>query len=137
MYLGRMVTVSFFNKVAANSKKTLVSKRINVPFGTKRVRCSFPPGANRLLKLHFYISPDPSAPTTGPPTGYNILGQTGQVEYIAGDNEIKDFQMEVMEPARGQYVKVYAENEDTYEHTIDVQITVEFAYLEQRGKPER
>ena len=137
MYLGRAVTISFFGKVSAGSKKTLVSRRINVPFGTKRVRASFAPGVNRLMQLYFYISPDPSAPTTSPPTGYNILAQTGQADFITGDDEIKDFQMEIMELTRGQYVKVYAVNEDTYPHTIDVQITVEFAYLEEIARPVR
>jgi len=137
MLVGRLVTISFFGTVAASSNKTLVSKRINVPFQTKRVRVSFAPGVNRLMKLYFYISPDPSAPTTAAPTGYNILAQTGQAEYITGDDEYKDFQMEIQEVTKGQYVKVYAVNEDTYEHTIDVQITVEFTYIEIRNRSVR
>lgn len=137
MYLGRLVTISFFGQVSASSNKTLVSQRINVPFRTTRIRASFAPGVDRLMRLYFYISPDPSAPTASAPTGYNILAQTGQATYISGDNEVKDFQMEIMEITRGQYVKVYAVNEDTYEHTIDVQITVEFAYLEKRAMPVR
>ena len=137
MYLGRLVTISFFDTVDASSKKTLVSQRINVPFRTTRIRASFAPGVNRLMKLYFYISPDPSAPSTEAPTGYNVLAQTGQATYISGDNDVKDFQMEIMETVRGQYLKVYAVNEDTYPHTIDVQITVEFAYLEERAKPKR
>lgn len=137
MFIGREVTISFAGSVDANSKKTFVSKRINVPFSTKRVRCSFPPGVNRTMKLYFYVSPDPSAPTTEAPTGYNILAQTGQATYIIGDDDIKDFQMEVFETTRGQYIKVYAVNDDTHEHTIDVQITVEFSYLSEIARPER
>ena len=137
MFIGRQVTTSFFDEVAAGSKKTLVSKRITVPFSTKRIRCAFPPGVNRLMKLYFYVSPDSSAPTTAPPTGYNILAQTGHAAYITGDADIKDFLMEIMEFTRGQYIKVYAVNEDTYPHTIDVQITVEFAYLEEVARPVR
>jgi len=136
MYTGRLVTISFFGMVAANSKKTLVSKRLNVPFATRIVRCSFPPGVNRLMKLYFFVSPDEVAPTTKEPTGYNILAQTGQAVYITGDNESKKFPMEIEEFTKGRYVKVYAVNEDTYEHTIDVQITIEFLYLLPEAAPE-
>lgn len=133
--LGRKVTVSFFDSVDANSKKTLVSKRINAPFETKRFRVSFPPGVHRLMKLYFFISPDAEAPTTKQPTGDNILAQTGQVVYITGDNEIKDFEMEALEYTKGKYIKVYAVNDDTYEHTIDAQITLEFLYLSNDAAP--
>lgn len=136
MYVGRLVTISFFGKVAANSRKTLVSKRITVPFGTKRVRCSFAPGVDRLMKLYFFVSPDTETPTTEEPTGYNILAQTGQAVFITGDEEAKEFPMEIVEFTIGQYLKVHAVNEDTFEHTIDVQVTLEFLYLPEAEAPE-
>ena len=134
--LGRKVTISFFGTVEANSKLTLVSKRLTAPFTTRRFRCSFAPGVHRLMNLYFFISPDPETPTTKQPTGDNVLAQTGQVVYITGDNEIKDFEMEAINLNRGKYLKVYAVNNDTYDHTIDVQITIEFLYLNPASSPE-
>ncbi len=122
---SRLVTSSFHDTVAANSKKTLVSNKIDLPFSTKRIRAAFAAGTNRLLKLSFYLSPDKSAPTTAPPTGDNILAQLGPQTYIVGEDCIVDFQHELGILSAGFYLKVYANNLDTAEHTIDVQITVE------------
>jgi len=121
----RLVTCSFHDSVAADSKITLVSNKIDLPFRTKRIRAAFAPGTERLLRLYFYISPDKSAPTTEPPTGDNILAQLGPQVYIVGDDTIVDFQHEIAIIEAGKYLKVYADNLDTYPHTIDVQITVE------------
>lgn len=122
---SRLVTASFHGTVAANSRLTLVSNKIDLPFSTKRVRAAFAPGANRLLRLSFWISPDPSAPITDDVTGTNILTQLGPQLYVTGDDNIVDFQHEIGIEVAGKYLKVHAENLDTNPHTIDVQITVE------------
>lgn len=122
---SRLITASFQGTVAANSKKTLRSNRIDLPFGTKRIRAAFALGCNRLLRLSFYISPDQSTPTTEPPTGINIFAQLGASQYITGEDNIIDFQHEIGIKTAGYYLKVYADNQDTYEHTIDAQITIE------------
>jgi hypothetical protein len=119
-------TISFFGTVAANSNTTLVSKRITLPFRTKKIRASFAPGVQRLMKLYYFISLDPSAPTTEEPKGFNILTSLGQVNYLTGDDEFKDLAHEVECKESGAYLKIYAVNSDSFEHTIDSQITIEF-----------
>lgn len=126
----RLQTISFFGTVDASSNKTLVSKRIEVPFKVKEIACSFADGVNRLLNLEFYISPDKSAPTAKPLTGTNILASLGQVGYLTGNNERKRQMVEIEKTSAGQYLKVFANNEDTYDHTIDAQITIELIYKE-------
>lgn len=123
---GRKTTVSFFGTVAASSELTLVSKRITAPFKTLAFAVSFPPGMNRTVELRPYISLDPTAPTTGRPTGVNMLTQLGQSENIVGDDERKIITLEVVNPSRGAFLKVYANNTDTFSHTVDAQITLEF-----------
>jgi len=86
---------------------------------------SFAPGVDRLMNLYFFVSPDKTAPTDARPNGTNILAQHGQVSYISGDDERKEFSFEALFPERGYYLKVFAVNNDTFEHTIDAQITVE------------
>jgi len=119
-------TISFFGTVNASSNLTLVSKKISAPFKTKMIRASFAPGVNRLMTLKYYISQDPSAPTTEEPQGINILKQIGQVPYITGDDEFKEMPHEVIHHEKNAYIKVYAENSDIYNHTIDTQVTIEY-----------
>ena len=130
---SRLVTCSFHDTVAANSKKTLVSNRVDLPFRTKRIRAAFALGTNRTLRLYFYLSPDDSAPTTEPPTGDNILTQLGPQTYVVGDDTTVDFEHEIAQAVSGKYLKVYADNLDAFPHTIDVQITVE---IFERGEEE-
>jgi hypothetical protein len=122
----KLQTISFFGTVAGGSNLTLVSQKIGERFKTKIIRASFAPGVNRLMTLKFFISQDPSAPTTEEPQGINILKQIGQVPYITGDDEYKELPHETLYPERNAYIKVYAENSDTYEHTIDAQVTIEY-----------
>jgi len=119
-------TISFFGTVPANSNLTLVSHRITLPFRTKRIRASFAPGVQRLMKLYYFISQDSSAPTNEEPKGFNILSSLGQVNYITGDDEFKDLAHEVEYKESGAYIKIYAVNSDSYDHTIDSQVTIEY-----------
>lgn len=131
---SRLVTISFHGTVAANSKKTLVSNKVDLPCTTKRIRAAFAEGCNRTLQLSIFISPDSSAPTAGPPTGANIFSELGHSSYIVGNDCIVDFLHETASKSAGVYLKVYANNTDDYEHTIDVQITVEVFPWEEKGE---
>lgn len=126
MNKSKIQTISFLGTVAAGSNLTLVSKRITLPFKTTKIRASFAPGVNRLMRLYYFISKDPSAPTTEEPKGTNILASLGQVIYLTGDEEFKDLPHEVECPESGAYLKIYAVNSDASDHTIDSQITIEF-----------
>ena len=121
----QLVTASFHKTIKANTNLTLKSNKIDLPFRTKRIRAAFAPGCNRLMRLYFFISPDPSTPTTDEPTGTNLLAYLGPQFYIVGEDCIVDFQHETDIQTAGYYLKVYAENLDIEDHTIDVQITVE------------
>jgi hypothetical protein len=123
--MPRLTTINFLDTVAASSNKTLVSKRIENKFRVKRIRCSFALNTNRTLRLYFFVSEDPSAPTDEEPKGFNLLSQLGQQNYLVGDDEWKELPLEVEEFEKGKYVKIYAVNTDTYEHTIDAQVTLE------------
>ena len=123
---NKLQTISFLGTVGAGVNKTLVSQRISLPFRTKKIRASFAPGVQRLMKLYFFISQDPTAPTTEEPKGNNILASLGQVSYLTGDEEFKDLAHEVECPTAGAYIKIYAVNSDAFEHTIDAQVTIEF-----------
>lgn len=122
---NRIITASFHDTVVAGANKTLVSNRIDLPFTTKRIRAAFAPGVNRTLRLFFFISPDADVPTTHEPGGTNILAQLGPQRYIVGEDCVVDFVHETGSLESGKYLKVYAENTDAFDHTIDVQITVE------------
>ena len=124
----RLQTIAFFGAVTANTNKTLVSHRIDVPFKIKEIACSFAPGVNKLMNLEFYISPDDSEPTAKPLTGLNILASLGHVGYLTGDDERKEMKVETIPSNAGQYLKVYANNNDAYDHTIDAQVTIELIY---------
>ena len=122
---NRVVTIPFHGTVAASSRKTLVSQRIDYPVRTLRIRASFAPGCNRLLRLYFFISQDDEAPTTALPSGFNIFAELGEsVDIVGDDNEvILDHVSESL--SGGIYLKVHAYNTDTYPHTIDAQVTIE------------
>lgn len=127
-------TIPFFGTVAAHSKATLVSKLITAPFELQRVKVAFALNTNRQLRVEFFISPDESTPTDKPLTGLSVLSALGQVEYLVGDDDTKEVPMKIAVRTSNMYVKVFADNQDSYEHTIDAQA---FIRLKERvaGKP--
>ena len=82
-------------------------------------------GCLNRVNLRFFISPDNDTPSTGPPNGYSMLREHGQVDYIVGDGDQKDMHHEVEVQSSGTYIKVYAVNDDFYDHLVDVQMTLE------------
>ena len=118
-------TIAFFGTCLANSTKVLASHSISSPFVLTEIKASFALNTNRLLKLSFFISPDETEQTTGEPTGLNLLGEYGQVDYITGDDESKFLKHNASQPTHPTWLKVYAVNIDDFNHTIDVQMTIE------------
>lgn len=118
-------TVIFSGTCLAAAELTLVSKRINYPFKILSFNASFALNTNRTLKLRCFISPDKSASTTGEPTGQNIFATLGEDSYLIGDDEQKNLKHEVNVRESGMYLKIHAENIDTFAHTVDAFIVIE------------
>ncbi len=123
--MAEVKTVSFYGTCAARSVVTLVSKRIQSPFRLRRIQASFPSGCNNLLALRFFMSRDLSAPAAGEPTGTSLLRDYGQVDYVVGEGEQKSMDHGISVAEAGSYLKVYAVNDDFYDHAVDVQMEIE------------
>lgn len=118
-------TISFFGTCSANSEETLVSQRIMTPFRVSQITANFALNTNRTLQLGFFLSPDKSDPSSGEPSGFNILDEYGQVDYIVGDNEQKILHNNASSDTFPSWLKVYANNTDAHDHTVDVQVEIE------------
>lgn len=117
-------TVSFVGTVSARSKLTLVAHRISTAYKIKRIRAKFGEGNVNALLLRFFHSLDDEAPTDGAPNGISLLADYGQVDYIVGNADDKDMDHEVFIEEAGGFLKVYADNQDYFEHLVDVQIYI-------------
>jgi len=124
----RLLTVNLRATLQGGAAATYVSQRIDYPFRTKIVRAKFALNQAGLVHLYVYISPDNSAPAALPLTGQNLLSQLLNTPYIAGDDETKEYEAELLTTHRGMYIKVFADNTDVNAHTIDVQVTLEVQY---------
>jgi len=120
-----MKTVSFYDTCLQSASKVLVSKHIGHPYEVKRIRARLAQGCNNLLALRFYVAIDNDAPAAGEPSGISMLKDYGQVDYVVGNDDTKDMQHNVEVQESGSYLKVYAVNSDTFDHSIDVQIDIE------------
>ncbi len=120
-----MKTVSFYGVCAATATLTLVSRRINQEYKIKEIAASFAPGADNLMTLRFFLAIDDQAPAAGAPSGVSMLQEHGQVDYVTGDDHVKKMKHEIVVKDRGSYLKVYAANADAFEHSVDVQITID------------
>jgi galactose mutarotase-like enzyme len=118
------VTLPFFGSVDANSIKTLVSSALTFPFTTESFRVHFALNTNKLLRVRFFISPDDSEPTSFPVTGHSIFEPSGQVDYLVGDDETVEVRYRVAMNESGMFIKVIAENLDSYEHSIDAHVEI-------------
>jgi len=124
MDFNTVKTVSFFGTCTANSTIVLVSQRISTPFELATIAANFALNTNRKLQLEFYISPDPDAPSAAKPNGFNILSEYGQVFYLTGDDQEKTLKNNASKKEVPSWLKVYANNIYNFDHTIDVQITI-------------
>jgi hypothetical protein len=120
-----MKTVSFFGSCDALAGKTLVSKRFACPYITKRFRITFNLGCNDLLKIRIIISNDNYIPELVQPEGASIFADQGQVDYVVGDNDQIIVEHDVHVDQAGSYIKVYAWNDDIFNHAIKVIAEVE------------
>ena len=124
MEIEEILTIPFTSTVDANSEKTLVSKRIAFPFQVHKIIAAFALNTNHTLQLIPYVSRDPSAPSSGKPTGDSLLAPYGQVDYLTGDDEHEEHFNTTTYQEKGLFLKIYANNTDSFEHTIDAQIQI-------------
>lgn len=117
-------TLVFNGSVGSNSQAMLVSQRLKFPFATKELRAHFALNTNKQLRIEFVISPDDSAPTSKPFTGHSLLSTLGQVAYVVGDDETVIIPYHVLILDVGMFLKIFADNKDSYEHSIDAQIFI-------------
>jgi hypothetical protein len=114
--------VALNGTVDAMSGKTFKSHEINRPFKLLLVRPHFALNQNRTVKLYPYLAFDASEPTSLPLTGTNLLDSYSDTPYIAGDGEYKEIPCMVDVPQGGAYLKIFADNTDIDQHSIDVQL---------------
>lgn len=123
--MGQIQTILFSGTCAALSEQTLVPPMIRFPFKIRRLRIKFALNTNATLRIKFFISPDPSDPSTGEPTGTNIFSARGQVDYIVGDDEWIDMEHEINNPTINTWLKMYGNNLDVFAHSMSAQVTIE------------
>lgn len=119
-----MKSIYFYDTVDAFSEKTLVSKRIRIKYRDVKVRVHFVLNTNYTLQIKPIISLDNNAPTTGEPLGSNFLDQLSQVDYLVGDDEVKEVNYYLDVEQVGTWFKIYANNTDSFPHTIDVAVHI-------------
>jgi len=119
------VTIPFKGTCSANSELTLVSERLNFPYRTKKIIASFALNTNHTLQIVPILSYDPSAPASGRPIGQSLFSPYGQVDYLSGDDEHEEHIHEIYVTSIGSYLKIYANNFDVFDHTVDAQIHIE------------
>jgi len=117
--------LSFHDTVNANSDKTLVGSRLNFPYVVREHQIDFALGCENKLKIRIFLSEDPTAPPTGEPQGTNVFRTYGQQDYIVGDDAHLNLSDDHQVPARGTYIKVYADNQDTALHEINVRVVID------------
>jgi len=122
---AELKTVTFYGVCLARAELTLVSKRIGTPFRLKGIHATFPLGCINLLLLRFFTASDNEGPAAGQPNGVNLLRDFGQVDYVVGDDTKKEILHELEVAEAGTYLKVHGENQDYFDHAVDVQILIE------------
>jgi len=119
-------TLSFYGTVSASSRATLVSSRIGFPYMVKRIRVKFALGHEGSVQHKFFISDDDAAPTSGEPSGKNILEQYGSVDYVVGDDDVMELHDNTVSDVTPTWIKVLAINTDaSYSHTVNVIVEID------------
>jgi len=118
-------TLSFYGSVSASSRNTFVSSKIAFPYMIRRIRVKYALGHNGLVQHKFFISLDPTAVTSGEPSGVNILEQYGNVDYVVGDDDVMVLHDNTFVDQKNTWIKVLAINTDTYVHTVNVIVEID------------
>lgn len=117
-------TLPFYGVVLANGELTLSSKELTFPYITSEFRIHFALNTNRTVRVKFFHAQDDNCPTTGEPKDHNVFSALGQVDFVTGDDETVRMGDEVEVPHRGTFVKMYADNLDSYDHTLHAEVEI-------------
>jgi hypothetical protein len=80
--------------------------------------------------VSFYIAPDVQAPSSGKPSGVSLLQDYGGVDSVRGEGVQIVLNHEIEVRQGGSCLKVYAVNDDYYDHSVDVDVEIQ---VEQEG----
>lgn len=116
--------ISFYGNCPAQATLTLVSARIGTPASVRRLRASFPAGCMNLMAIRLYASTDDQAPAAGEPSGTSLLADYGHVDYVTGEGEIVDVHHEISLPDAPNWLKIFAVNDDFYQHAVNAQLEI-------------
>jgi hypothetical protein len=122
--MGQTKSITFVGMAAARAQTTLVSRPIGRPWRLERITVRFPAGCQDLVGLAFWASPDTDAPTSGNPTGVNLLQDYSQATYVRGDGETVTLPHQIDVPDTGMSLKIVATNNDWYDHALDANIQI-------------
>ena len=125
MSLHQNITIPFKGICLANSELTLTSKRLNFFYITRKIVVAFALNTAHTLQIIPFLSFDPTTPPTGKPTGTELFSPYGQVAFLSGDDEHEEHIHELTVTRSGTYLKIYAKNTDSFDHTIDAQIQIQ------------
>ena len=118
-------SLCFAGTATARSQTCLVSRMIGRAFVLRCITVRFPIGTQNNLAIEVWVSPDDEAPTSGDPTGVNVLQDYSQAAYLRGDGDQVVLVHSLRCPDAGNYVKVIGTNDDYYDHAIDVDVEIE------------
>ena len=118
-------SLPFFGTVTAGNRITMVSQKIAFPYILDQIRLKYALGHNGLVQHSIFVSRDAEAPTTGEPTGRNVLLQYGSVGYVCGDDDVEVISDQTIVDEMPTWIKIHVYNTDAFDHTANVLITID------------
>ena len=120
-FYGYDVTIPFFGReiVPAGGSYVMVSKKITSRFSLNKLIATFITGTHRNLQIYLYVSEDDD---TTKITGFNPLMTYSPSPFLVGDDNTVTVNIDFKEFEKDKFIKIVGINEDTYPHTIDVQV---------------
>lgn len=104
--------------VGPGAQLSLVSQHITFAYTIEQITVRFPLGAGNLVRVHLFLSFDPSSPTTELPAGTPLLSWLSPKPYLLGDNCVIPLPMSYNVLMRGTWLKAHLVNTDAFAHTI-------------------
>jgi len=122
---GDIVTVNFVAQIAASTAQTFISRLIKRNFFLLGVRMSFNLGQDRKVHHYISVSEDDSLPGSLPISGFNPLSEFSEYDYLTGNDDFKEVYCYAPSRRRDSYIKLFVDNQDVFEHDVDVQVFLE------------